>query len=79
MRSKRTVLLLPEKIHKENDDEVVVGPDETTEQRNILKLDLNDTITARQSKSILWAASGYCWRYMFEVSIRNSNDCLVNY
>lgn len=52
--------MLPKKIYKENDDEVVVGPNETTEQRNVLNLDKNDTITARQSKSILWAASGYC-------------------
>lgn len=38
--SQGTVLLLPQEIHEENDDKIVIRSDETTEERDVLNFRL---------------------------------------
>jgi hypothetical protein len=52
LRAHRAVTLLPEEVHKEDEDEVIVGADQTAEQRDVLSK-LIVTMMARHNMSIL--------------------------
>ncbi len=46
-----TVILLPQKVDKEDNDKIIVWPDETTEKRNVLSKKLV-TMMARHKISM---------------------------